>query len=246
MQKVILTVLILMSIGLMAEETIDLHFVVDPQLTIQDSLFTAQLVTRMQNDSIPSFRFVCGDIAKTPVSDSLVLAHIAALDADYASPTDYFFTRLPQDAAFDLLMSNVDADSVQIIDRAIITGDSLRIGVFALLTPDLEVLNTLDPRVDVRADVFATAARLAIALDASCNYVIMLSSMGKFIDADIVRGLPIDRVISFDYQGTGDATFNDGATKFNSVLLSKGLLGRLRLHWENGVLSDEWKYTRVK
>lgn len=246
MKIVLIYSMVVLCATLGALEGIDLHFAVDPQVDPADSLVYSTIRSWTQTDTLPSFRFVCGDVAKYPVSDSLLLVMLDSLDADYAVPTDYFFTDQPQDAGFELLMSNVDADSVTVMEKAIISGDSLRIGVFAILTPDLEVLNELDPSVDVRADVFATTARVATALDAVCDYVILLSGMGKYVDSHMVEGLPIDRVISIDYQATRDTKFNDGKTQFTSVLLSKRLVGRLRLIWENGELRDEWTYTRVK
>ena len=65
----------------------------------------------------------------------------------------------------------------------------------------------------------------------------MLSNVSKYIDNDIVNGLDVDAVVSFDYQKKRNELFSNRVTNFYSIFHSLPLLVR-----EESINCSDQKY----
>jgi len=220
-------------------EIVDLNFFIEPCFEAAE---IESLATKIENslcDSIEQVNFFAGRILKKAESDSLVLFTLEALPCDFACPTDYLF--YDENSNVSILASNIFSDSISILENAIIETDSFKVGIFSLYSPDFVVKNNINPNVDFEFDVFKVVENQVKILKEKTDFIILLSNLTKFIDEDIVKDLPIDVVISFDYQSKRDELFSNKRTQFYSVLTKYGKFGKLRLKYEKGKIKKEWE-----
>ena len=225
-------------------EIVDLNFFIEPCFEAAEIESLATIIENSLCDSIKQINFFAGRILKKAESDSLILFALESLPCDFACPTDYFFYY--ENSNVSLLASNIFSDSISIWENAIIEADSFKIGIFSLYSPDFTVKNNLNPNVDFEFDVFKIAEKQVKILKEKTYFIILLSNLTKFIDEDIVENLPIDAVISFDYQSKRDELFSNKRTNFYSVLTKYGKFGKLRLTYEKGKINKKWIEEKIE
>jgi hypothetical protein len=237
MKKTLSLLLIIISFQLVAADYIDINLFVDPKFEVEElNLVNFQLKNLASNDSIIQKTFLSGDIFRQPVSDSLFIASLNLLEPDFVLPTDFTFSGKNQ--KFSILGTNLKSDSLKIVTNTIIRSDSISVGVFSIYSPDFAVKNKLQAQVDFKT--FDLIKQYSQALAEEVDVVILLSSLGKYIDRQAVKNLPIDFVLSFDYMKKRAELMN-GQTNFYSLISSDGSFGKLRLKYEFGEISHRWQ-----
>ena len=220
-------------------EIIDLNFFIEPRFEAAEIESLTTIIENSLCDSIKQNNFFAGRILKNAESDSLVLFALESLPCDFASPTDYFF--FDTNSNVNILASNIFSDSISFLENAIVETDSFKVGIFSLYTPDFVVKNNINPNVFFEFNVFKIAEKQVNILKEKTDFIILLSNLTKFIDEDIVKNLPIDAVISFDYQSKRDEIFSNKRTHFYSILTKYGKFGKLRLKYEKGKIKKDWE-----
>lgn len=236
--KLLLFIFFFAALNLVAEEYLDLNFFIEPRFDPDDINLINFHLKNVYNDSISQVNILAGRIIKKPVPDSLTINFINYLQPDIAVPTDFHFRY--HDVTFDLLMSNVKHDSIRILEKHILQTDSMKIGFFSIYTPDWIVKNKLEDHCNFDYDFFELSRKIAHELASQTDFVILLSNLSKYIDEDITRNLPIDAVISFDYQKSVNTRWNKGKTHFYSIQSRDGFFGRLRLKCDQQRISQNW------
>lgn len=235
MKKIIALVMMISALNLFGTEMLDFNFFVDPQFNYDDSNIINFKIKNLQNDSIPQTNFLAGDILKGSNSDSLIINFLNIISPDFALPTDYYFSI--QQLNFPILSANLANDSLNIITNKIIRSDSITVGVFGIYSPDFVVKNKINAKLNF--EVFSLVEHYSKALAKEVDIVILVSALAKYIDRDIVKDLPVDIVVSFDYMKKSHEKFHS-KTDFYSVLSKNGKFGKLRLTYENGEISNKW------
>ncbi|MDO9578180.1 MAG: hypothetical protein Q7J16_09870 [Candidatus Cloacimonadales bacterium] len=245
MNKVIIFIFLLFVFGnLLAQDYLDLNFFIEPKFDQTEMNMVNFLIKNIRNDSIRQFNVFVGRMLKSAQNDSLTLQLLNLIKPDLASPTDYLF--YDKNVNFNLLSSNVISDSVPILDRYIVKTDSITVGFISIYAPDWVVKNEIASHAELKFKVFDIVKDLATDLAPKTDYIILLSGMSKFIDTDLIHTLPIDVVVSFDYQKKDNEKLNRGKSSFYSILTSKGKYGKLRLTYKNGKVSHGWKEVDFK
>ena len=178
--------------------------------------------------------------------DSTIIAFLDSVNCDLATPTDFMFSSVNRKLSFNILASNIKCDSIPIISNSIIETDSMKIGIFAIYTPDFVVKKNVNPKARLNMKVFEIAEEQAKILARKTDFVIMLSTLTKYVDNDVVQNIPVDAVISFDYQKKGNATLDNKHTKYFSILSFEGKYGKLRFEYKNGRLTKKWLEIGIK
>ncbi len=235
--------MIFSSIYLIAEDYVDLNLFIEPRFKKNNMNMVNFLIKNIKNDSISQKLIFAGRLLEEPQSDSATVAFINLLEPDIVSPVDYLFNEKSLDQ--HLLISNIKSDSLQIIENKIIEADSFKIGIFSIYTPDFAVKNSLAEHVIFNSNIFEIARYQAELLSQETDFVIMLSSLSKYIDADIVKNIPVDAIVSFDYQEKRNELLNN-KTKFYSIISNKNKYGKLRFTFDNGKLNCNWIEERLK
>ena len=225
--------------SLFAEDYLDINFFIEPRFDHDQINMVNFLVKNIKNDSIRQVNAFAGRILAEPQSDSLTAMFINALEPEIISPVDYFF--YDKSINHNLLISNIESDSIPIIKNIIIKCDSFRVGIFSIYTPDFVVKNKIADHAKLDTKVFEIAKKQAKYLAKKTDYVIMLSNVAKYIDNDIVKNLGIDSVVSFDYQKKRNELLSNRVTNFYSILTKNGNYGKLRLEYHNGKIKGKWK-----
>ncbi len=223
------------AIGLFGLEMIDLNFFVEPKFDFDDSNMVNFRIKNLQNDSIPQYTFLSGDILKGANPDSLIIDFLNIISPEFALPTDFKFS--VQKMNFPILAANLANDSLNIITNKIIRSDSIRVGVFGVYSPDFVVKNKINAKLNF--EVFPLIKHYAEALAKEVDVVVMVSGLIKYIDRDAVKDLPIDVVVSFDYMKKRNEKFHK-KTDFYSIISKKGKFGKLRIIHENGNFKHQW------
>ncbi|MCK5050988.1 MAG: hypothetical protein KAS53_04575 [Candidatus Cloacimonetes bacterium] len=245
MKKIILLVFVLLMLGsLFAEDYLDINFFIEPRFEHDQINMVNFLVKNIRNDSIRQVNAFAGRILAEPQSDSLTTVFINALEPEIISPVDYFF--FDKSINYDLLISNIESDSIPIIKNKIIKCDSFKVGIFAIYTPDFTVKNNIADYAVLDTDIFKVAREQANFLAKQTDYVIMLSNVTKYIDNDIVKKLDVDAVVSFDYQKKSNELLSNRTTNFYSILTKNGNYGKLRLEYHNGKVGGKWEEIEFK
>lgn len=240
MKKIILLVFVLLILGsLFAEDYLDINFFMEPRFEHDQINMVNFLVKNIRNDSIRQVNAFAGRLLAEPQSDSLTAMFINMLEPEIISPVDYLF--FDKSINFNLLISNIESDSIPIIKNKIIECDSFKVGVFAIYTPDFTVKNDIAAHAKLDTDIFRIAGEQAKFLAKKTDYVIMLSNVTKYIDNDIVEKLDVDATVSFDYQKRRNELLSNMTTNFYSILTKKGKYGKLRLEYHNGKVRGKWK-----
>ncbi|NQT65552.1 MAG: hypothetical protein HQ554_05180, partial [FCB group bacterium] len=129
MKKIILFILIVLIFSsLTAEDYLDINFFIEPQFEHDQINMVNFLVKNIRNDSIRQENVFAGRLLAEPQSDSLIVEFINTLKPEIMSPVDYFF--YVKELKSDLLISNIESDSIPIIKNKIIKCDSFKVGVF--------------------------------------------------------------------------------------------------------------------
>ena len=230
--------------SLFAEDYLDINFFIEPRFEHDQINMVNFLVKNIRNDSIRQVNAFAGRLLEEPQSDSLTAMFINALEPEIISPVDYFF--YDKSINHNLLISNIESDSIPIIKNKIIKCDSFKVGIFAIYTPDFTVKNNIAGHVKLDTKVFEIAKKQAEYLAKKTDYVIMLSNVAKYIDNDIVKNLGIDAVVSFDYQKKRNELLSNRITNFYSILTKNGNYGKLRLEYYNGKIKKSWKEIEFK
>ncbi len=225
--------------SLFAEEYLDINFFIEPRFDHDQINMVNFLVKNIRNDSIRQVNAFAGRILAEPQSDSLTAFFINTIKPEIISPVDFFF--FEKNIESDLLISNIESDSIPIIKNKIIKCDSFKVGIFAIYTPDFMVKHNIADHAKLNTEVFKIAKEQAEFLAKKTDYVIMLSNVTKYIDNNIVRNLKIDAVVSFDYQKKRNEYLSNLITRFYSTLTKKGNYGKLRLKYHNGKVQDKWE-----
>ncbi|MCF7858661.1 MAG: hypothetical protein K9N07_04975 [Candidatus Cloacimonetes bacterium] len=224
---------------LIAVEYLELNFFIEPQFEHEQMNMTNFLVKNIRNDSIRQVNVFAGRLLSTPQSDSLTAFFINTIKPDIVSPVDYYF--FDRSLQVDLLISNIESDSIAIIKNQIIHCDSFKVGIFSLYSPDFSVRNVVSKHAKLKTDIFKIAKDQVQYLAGETDYIIMLSSLSKYIDNDIVNNLDVDAVVSFDYQQKSNEILSNLLTKFFSVITKNGNYGKLRLEFKNGRVREKWE-----
>ncbi|MFO7896710.1 MAG: hypothetical protein R6U84_07245 [Candidatus Cloacimonadales bacterium] len=242
MKKNLIVLLLLVSWQLVAADYIDINLFVDPKFELEElNLVNFQLKNLANNDSITQKTFLSGEIFRQPLSDSLFIASLNRLNPDFVLPTDFTFSG--KDQEFNILATNLKSDSLEIITNTIIRSDSISVGIFSVYSPDFAVKNKLAAELDFAT--FHLIEQYSAALAEEVDLVILLSGLGKYIDRQAVKDLPIDFVLSFDYMKKKPELMNS-KTNFYSLISSEGSFGKLRLIYENGKISHQWLNEQLK
>lgn len=245
MSKVVIFIYLLIVFNnLIAEDYIDLNFFVEPKFDPVEMNMVNFLMKNIRNDSIRQFNVFAGRILKSAQNDSLTLQFLNLIKPDLACPTDYLF--YDKNVNFNLLNSNVVSDSVPILDRYIVKTDSITVGFISVYTPDWVVKNEIASHAEFIFYIFDIVKEIAADLATQTDYIILLSSLTKYIDTDLIHTLPIDVVVSFDYQKKENEKLNRGKSSFYSILTNKGKYGKLRLTYKNEKVSHTWKEEEFK
>ncbi|MCD4795687.1 MAG: hypothetical protein K8R49_00750 [Candidatus Cloacimonetes bacterium] len=240
MKKLIVIVFIIgFAAGSFAEDYLDMNFFIEPKYNFDKTNLINFHVKNIRNDSIRQVNIFAGRILEKPRSDSMTVSFLNAIQPHLSSPVDYLYYE--KDVEFKLLISNIESDSIPIIKNEIIKTDSMKIGIFSIYTPDFVVKNNIAAHSEFDFNVFEIAKEQAEYLAKRTDYVIMLSSLSKYIDNDVVKNIPVDAVISFDYQKKTNSVLSNHLTKFYSILTNQGRYGKLRLIYKNGKIKKKWQ-----
>ena len=245
LKKIMMLVFVLIILNfLFAEDYLDINFFIEPRFDQNKINMINFLIKNIRNDSISQVNAFAGRLLKEPQSDSLTAILINALAPAIISPVDYFF--YDKTIEYELLISNIESDSIPIIKNKIIECDSFNVGIFAIYTPDFTVKNDIAAHAKLETDIFRIAKEQAKYLAKKTDYIIMLSNVGKYIDNDIVEDLSINAVVSFDYQKKRNEKLTNRTTIFYSILTKKGNYGKLRLEYDKGNLTENWSEVEFK
>jgi len=240
LKKIILFILIVLIFSsLTAEDYIDINFFIEPRFEHDQINMVNFLVKNIRNDSIRQVNVFAGRLLAEPQSDSLIVEFINTLEPEIISPVDYYF--YVKELKSDLLISNIESDSIPIIKNKIIKCDSFKVGVFTIYTPDFMVKNNIADHAKMNTDIFKIATQQTEYLANKTDYVIMLSNVSKYIDNNIIKNLTVDAVVSFDYQKKKNVLLSNRSTNFYSILTKNGKYGKLRLEYHNGKIQDKWE-----
>lgn len=240
MKKVISFVFVMMILSsLFAEDYLDINFFIEPRFDHDKINMVNFLVKNIRNDSIQQVNAFAGRLLKEPQSDSLTAVLINILAPEIISPVDFIF--FDKTIENDLLISNIESDSIPIIKNKIIKCDSFKVGIFAIYTPDFAVKNNIAAHAKLETDIFRIVSEQSKYLAKKTDYIIMLSNVGKYIDNDIIKNLNVDAVVSFDYQKKRNELLSNKKTNYYSILTKNGKYGKLRLEFNKGKILESWE-----
>lgn len=229
---------------LFAVPLVDLNFFIEPQFE-QD--FDVELITQSTlNDTIPQINIAAGRIFSESVSDSLYLFKLDLMEIDYASPVGFKFGYDTLEFETEIISANVISDSLAYQRSIIIPLDGYTIGFTSIYTPDYAVKFPIDEKSEFRFDIFDIASKQSQYLSHFADLVIMLSNVGLYIDRDLVQGLPVDVMLSFDYQTYNNRILNSGRTSYYSIRSDTGNFGKLRIFRKEDELHYEWSVHQFK
>lgn len=213
---------------------------------IQDELISRH--TRSGDDSFNIFAGRLTTLNPGTYSDSLIVNFLNHINCDFAAPTDYLFHFPELVDNFTLLASNLSLDiesspSDNFLNYVFFNFGDKKIALFAVYTPDLSVKFDYSNKVSFEFEVFRSTVRLIERLSSEADFVIMLSSLSRFLDDQITRENPVDVVVSFDYQRAPSRKLSNGITDFYSILSSQNEVGYLDFFIESdsNKLSYTWK-----
>ncbi len=222
-----------------AEDYIDLNFFVEPHFESDNTNMVNFLIKNIQADSIKQVNIFGGRILERTASDSMIVDFLNTIEPDLASPTDYLFSN--QIIDFNLLASNIRSDSIFTIENQIFFSDSIKVGVFALYTPDFTVKNDLPKHIHFDFEIPDVIESQVKRLAKHTDVIVMFSSLSKFIDADLMKKYEIDAVVSFDYQKKRNERLANHKTKWYSILTKQGKYGKLRIKYSDDEYSVSWQ-----
>lgn len=231
-------IILLMSFSLVASDALEIFVFNHPKYDFYDYNAVNSWQDSITVDSLKQIHIFSGEILSDYIDDVFPLTFLQQVKCDLALPTDYLFHKTSDNMHFKLLASNITSDSLLLFDHFITETDSMKIGFFSIYTPDLAVKNQFSSKAEINYKVFQLTAQYAEALALKCDYVVMLSSLSKIIDVDIVKDLPIDLVISFDYQTKKSGLLAGGKTQYISVNTANNKVGKISLEYDKGNISS--------
>lgn len=237
--KIIKFIIIIFAVTfLAADDYIELNFFIQPEFSIAEMNLVNFFLKNIRSDSLPQQNILAGKLLQKQRSDSTTADFIKLIEPDLIAPTDFFFSET--DLQIKIFAANIKSDSLFFIPHKIISTDSMKIGIFAIYTPDFTVKNKLPDHIKFEFDVFNVARSQFEMLKNNVDYLIMLSNLGKYIDREITRQYPVDAVVSFDYKKKANGWLNNG-TRFYSIITSSGNYGKLRLRFHQGKITEYWQ-----
>jgi len=240
LNKFIVIIVLIMILGILtAEDYIDLNFFVEPHFEYDNLNMVNFLIKNIQADSIQQVNIFGGKILQKAATDSMIIDFLNSVEPELTSPTDYLFSN--QIIDFNLLASNIQSDSIPIIKNQIFVTDSIRVGIFAIYTPDFTVKNDLPEHVKFNFEIPDVIEEQVIQLAKQTDVIVMFSDLSKFIDADLMKKYEIDAVVSFDYQKKRNERLANHKTRWYSILTNKGNYGKLRIKYTGGDYSVSWQ-----
>ncbi len=242
----VLFIFVSLILFLYSFDYLDLNFFIEPKFDDSNLDKENFILENTINDSIIQINIFAGKILKNAESDSSVIAFLDSVNCQYACPTDYFFYEGSDTLNFQIIASNIKHKQIPIIENIILQTDSISVGIFSIYSPDFTVKNEINPDSEFDCDVFQIAKEQAKYLAKKSDLVIMMSNVTKYIDEDIVSKLPVDVVVSFDYQKKKNELFFNKRTDYFSILSHRGKFGKLRLVFEKGKLDYEWLEEKIR
>lgn len=244
MRYVLTTALILTAATLFAAVLVDLNFFVEPQF---ETDFDFEIIKhKAANDTIPQINIAAGRIFAQTTPDSLLLHNLELMGIDYASPVGFMFGYDPALFATQIISANVVSDSATFQRSIVIPQDGYTVGITSIYTPDYAVKFPIDELAEFRFDIFDIAKKQTQYLSHFTDFVILLSNAGLYIDRDLVEGLPVDVMVSFDYQTYNQRILNSGRTNYFSIRSDSGEFGKLRIFQRENELRFEWSEHQFK
>ncbi|MCD4820416.1 MAG: hypothetical protein K8S23_17185 [Candidatus Cloacimonetes bacterium] len=232
---------------LFAIDEIDLNFFTEPHFKIKNiEEIKINIESKTQNDTIRHYNFFAGKILEKSASDDEIVEFLNVVDCAYCTPTDYSFDPHYRDLLFKLLASNISGNFRNLISYKVIETDSMKIGIMAIYSPDFAVKNNISDLTEFDLDVFGVTKELSQKLQKKTNFIILLSNLSKYIDDDLVENLPIDVVISFDYQPKKNEMLSNKRTFWYGIKTFKNKFGKLRLTYQSGKISYKWHKVKLK
>ena len=231
-------------LNLNALDIVNLNFFIEPEYNLENQLkIASQVFASTYQDSIDFYNFFCGKILRTQHSDETLVNFLNAIDCDYAVPIDYQFSPADESHHFSIISSHIATSNPNIIPYEIIETDSMKIGIIAIYSPDTFVSRDLHDEAIYEYNFLEKMKAISNHLEEECDYIVLLSNFSKNIDTDLVNGLAIDSIISFDYQSKKNERY--GKPKWFSSKANKGLLGTLTLSYSQGKINSNWKATKI-
>ncbi len=234
MKTVIVVLILVFAMTAFADDILDIYFYNHPEYELYDFPNIETWQNSIKSDSLRQMHIFSGNILDEYIDDIFPLTFLQNVQCDIALPTDFCFHKTPVNLDYEILASNLESDSLYLSDHYIVKTDSMTIGFFSLYTPDLAVKKDFSSKVNIDYAVFDIAENYAQSLKKKCDYVILLSSMSKIVDVDLVQDLPIDLVLSFDYQKKASGLLKGSNINYYSVISSNGSVGNIRLSYKNG------------
>jgi len=243
---VILFFLIISLMILNSIDYLDLNFFIEPKFDEKKFDKENFILENTVNDSIIQVNIFGGKILQIAEKDSSVIAFLDSVNCQYVCPTDYLFYEGNDTLNFKIIASNIKKDTIPVIENIILQTDSISVGIFSIYTPDFMVKNEINPEAKFDFGVFMIAGEQAKLLAKKTDLVIMLSNVTKYIDEDIVNKLPVDIVISFDYQKKKNELLSNKRTDYYSILSHRGKFGKLRMVYRDEKITREWIEEKIE
>jgi len=244
--KVINLIILLLAVGNVWANSMDLHFVIEPLFPFEAKAeISKTLLQKTGNDSIPSYLFMCGTIFNKTETDTKLIRFLNSLPVDYAAPVDYHFTTNDEIDSFTFLTTNISSPHLLLKPYELILNDSLKIGIITINSPDQFVKNSITHNAQIKYDFFDKTKQISQELKSKTNFILLLSNLSKEIEEDLVHDTAIDVVISFDYQSGKNGMLSNKKTYWYSTKAHKNILGTLQIRYKNGAVRHKWVNNKV-
>jgi 2',3'-cyclic-nucleotide 2'-phosphodiesterase (5'-nucleotidase family) len=244
--KILLIFLCFITWQISISKVVNLHFFIEPKFQLEAvEKINSSIKKHTHNDSIQAYHFFCGTILNKKHSDEHLIRFLNTLDCDFASPVDYQFTANQNIQNFKLISSNIQSSALKINQYELILLDSLKIGIITINSPDQFVKNKIDGKAVLDYDFFEKTQKIAKELQKKTNFIILLSNLSKEIDEDLTQNVPVDVVISFDYQSRPNGKLSNKRTQWYSSKANIGTMGTLQVQYEKGKVTHKWFEKKV-
>ncbi|MCD4828620.1 MAG: hypothetical protein K8R90_04210 [Candidatus Cloacimonetes bacterium] len=196
-----------------------LNVLVHPMLS--DSLVSAgdSLLALVADDSAPLLcagrtlaRDVRADTTLTPAAaDSLVLAALRRAGCLWSAPSDYHWL-----VRSDVITACNIATAWGTPAFIVLQGDSLRLGVAALYSPDTAVRYPPGPQARYLFDIPTLLPDVVDSLRTRCDLVLLLTNLPRHVLRPLLATLIVDGIVSFDYMASRSSDL-DGVPYFSAA-----------------------------
>jgi hypothetical protein len=246
MRKISVLLFLICLTYIQADNEISINFFIHPQFSVQAISETSIQIQESAGDSCLSVNVFAGDIFYEAVTDSLFLEYLGKMPGLLYSPDDFLHNHGKKYPSFGMLASNISSDSVTTVKKFKLSSDSLKVGIFSIYTPDLAVKKNFAEGVVLHTDVFAIAREQVDKLkESGCDHIIMLTSLSRFVVNSLVKVVPVNTVVSFDYQREKDGKIRGAIeTEYYYVNSSEREYGRLKVKKRGEAVISEWQKLR--